>query len=273
MRSSIWFLVSRTSTSGSTIPVGRTICSTVLEGLRALPGTGRRREQHHLPDPVEELVELERAVVDRRGQPEAEVHQGRLAREVALVHAADLGDRLVGLVDEGDEVVGEVVDQRVRRVARGATVEDPRVVLDPRAEAELAHHLHVVLGPLHQPVGLELLALRLEQLHLLGQLEADLVHRALHRLFLDRVVARRPDRDVVDHVEDLAGQRVEVLDALDLVAEELDPVRRLGVGGVDLEDLAAGAEGAAAEAGVVAAVLHARPASGTAPRGRSTPPP
>ncbi len=28
MRSSIWFLVSRTSTSGSTTPVGRTICST-----------------------------------------------------------------------------------------------------------------------------------------------------------------------------------------------------------------------------------------------------
>ena len=29
IRLSIWFLVSRTSTSGSTIPVGRTICSTI----------------------------------------------------------------------------------------------------------------------------------------------------------------------------------------------------------------------------------------------------
>jgi hypothetical protein len=29
MRSSIWLRVSRTSTSGSTIPVGRTICSTI----------------------------------------------------------------------------------------------------------------------------------------------------------------------------------------------------------------------------------------------------
>ena len=35
------------------------------------------------------------------------------------------GDRLVGLVDEDDEVVGEVVDQGVRRAARGAAVEDP----------------------------------------------------------------------------------------------------------------------------------------------------
>jgi len=58
-----------------------------------------------------------------------------------------------------------------------------------------------------------------------------LVDRALHRLLLDHVVARRPYRDVVDHVEDLAGQRVEVLDRLDLVAEELDPIGGLGVGG------------------------------------------
>ena len=90
-----------------------------LEGLRALPGTGGGRDQHHLADAVEETVELERAVVDRRGSRNPEVDQGRLAREVALIHAADLGDRLVRLVDEGDELVGEVVDQRVRRVARG----------------------------------------------------------------------------------------------------------------------------------------------------------
>jgi hypothetical protein len=40
----------------------------------------------------------------------------------------------VGLVDEDDEVVGEVVDQRVRRAARRAAVEDARVVLDPEVK-------------------------------------------------------------------------------------------------------------------------------------------
>ena len=44
--------------------------------------------------------------------------------------------------------------------------------------------------------------------------------------------------------------------ALDLVAEERDPVGRLGVGGHDLQHLAAHAEGAAAEHRVVALVLH-----------------
>ena len=66
----------------------------------------------------------------------------------------------------------------------------------------------------------------------------------------------RPDRDVVDHVEDLAGQRVEVLDPLDLVAEEGDPVGGLGVGGHDLQHLAADPEGAAPQHLVVALVLH-----------------
>ena len=162
----------------------------------------------------------------------------------------------MGLVDEDDEVVGEVVDQRVRRAARRAAVEDPRVVLDPRGEAELLQHLDVVGGALAQPVRLELLALGLELGGARVQFGADLLDRALERLVAGHVVRGRPDRDVVDRVEDLAGQRVEVLDPLDLVAEEGDPVGGLGVGGHDLQHLAADPEGAAAERRVVALVLH-----------------
>ena len=43
----------------------------------------------------------------------------------------------------------------------------------------------------------------------------------------------------------LAGQRVEVLQVLDLVAEQHDPERGLGVSGEDLERLAADPEGPA----------------------------
>ena len=223
--------------------------------LGPLEGPRRRRDHHQPRHPVEELVELERPVVDRRGQAEAVVDQRRLARLVPLEHAADLGDRLVGLVDEDDEVVGEVVDQRVRRAAGRAAVEDPRVVLDPGGEAELLDHLQVVRGPLAQAVRLELFAFVLELGGARLEFCADLVHRALDGLVLGHVVGGRPDRDVVDHVEHLAGQRVEVLDALDLVAEERDPVGRLGVGGHDLQHLAAHPEGAAAEDRVVALVL------------------
>ena len=89
------------------------------------------------------------------------------------------------------------------------------------------------------------------------ELAADLGHRALHRPLLDVVVRRRPDRDVLEVVDDqLAGQRVEVLEALDLVAEQDRPERRLRVRGEDLQRVAADAERPAPERGVVAVVLE-----------------
>ena len=216
--------VGRSSTSGSTIPVGRISCSAIARRLPQLPRARRRRDEHELRHLREELVEAERPVVERRREAEAEVDERLLARAVALVHAADLRHGLVRLVDEDDEVGREVVEQRVRRRARRAAVEDARVVLDPVAEAELAHHLEVVLGALPDPVRLEHPALGLEQLHLLGELVLDLVDRALDRRLRGDVLRRREDGDRVEPREHLAGERVEVRDLLDLVAEERDAV-------------------------------------------------
>ncbi len=129
-----------------------------------LERAGRRGHEHHLVHLVQELVEAERPVVERGREPEAEVDQRLLARAVALVHAADLRHRLVRLVDEDDHVLGEVVEERERVRPRRTALEDPRVVLDPVAEAELLHHLEVVLGALPEPVRLEHLALELELL-------------------------------------------------------------------------------------------------------------
>ena len=102
------------------------------------------------------------------------------------------------LVDEDDEVGREVVEQRVRRRARRAAVEDARVVLDPVAEAELLHHLEVVLGALPDPVRLEHLPLRLELLHLLLELVPDLDDGALDRRLRRDVLRRREDGDRVE---------------------------------------------------------------------------
>ena len=56
--------------------------------------------------------------------------------------------------------------------------------------------------------------------------------------------------------EDLAGRRVELLDPLDLVAEELDPVHLLLVRRHEVDDVAAHAEAQAREVVVVALVQH-----------------
>ncbi len=257
IRSSIWLRVSRTSTSGSTIPVGRTICSTIRFADARSNSPGVADTITIWPIRLEELLEAKRPVVEGRRQPEAVVDERLLAGAVALVHPAELRDRLVRLVDEDHEVLGEVVDERVRRAPLGAAVEDPRVVLDPRREPQLLEQLDVVLGSLPQAMRLEQLAALLEERDALVELVLDLGDRPLDRLLLGDVVRGRPHGHVVDLVEHLAGQRVEVLDRLDLVAEQGDPVRGLGVGRKDLEDLALHPERPAGEVGVVAAVLHA----------------
>jgi hypothetical protein len=62
---------------------------------------------------------LQRPVVQRRRQAEAVFDQVLLARAVALVHAADLRNGDVRLVDEHQRVGRQVVDQGRRRLARG----------------------------------------------------------------------------------------------------------------------------------------------------------
>ena len=92
----------------------------------------------------------------------------------------------------------------------------------------------------------------------------------------DRLIERRLRRDVVavgvdaglgHRAGELTGQRVELADALDLVAEQGDaPGAVLEVAGPDVDRIAAQAEGAALKGGVVAAVLqlHERAGEGVA---------
>ena len=231
----------------------------LLDGaLRALrlvgAGGGARVDElthHRVP-----LLEGERPVVERRGQPEPVLHQGDLPRAVAAEHAPDLGDRDVGLVDDHQRVLGEVVEQAVGTLALGAAAEVAAVVLDSGAGAGLAEHLQVEVGALAQPLRLEQAAARLELAAALLELGLDPVHRALELLARGDVVARGEDGELVAHPQDLAGERVEVADRLDLVAEELDPGRDLLVRRLDVDDVAAHPEARASEVEVVARVLQ-----------------
>ena len=130
---------------------------------------------------------------------------------------------------------------------RLAAVQDPRVVLDPVAVAELLQHLEVVLRSLPDSVRLQQLVLRLEELDLLLELVADLADGALDRVLRGHVLRGREDRQVLEASVDLARKRVEVRDLLDLVAEEGDAVGRLHVRRLHLDDVTAHPEAPAAE--------------------------
>ena len=169
-----------------------------------------------------ELLERQRPVVERRRQPEPEVDQDLLARPVVLVHADDLRDRHVRLVDDQQPVRREVVEQRPRPRPGLAPGEVARVVLDAGAVAELAHHLEVEGRALAQPRGLEHAALGLELADALLHLGLDVDDRRLQLVGRRDEVRRRVDVELLALGEQLAGQRVELGDPLDLVAEELD---------------------------------------------------
>ena len=87
------------------------------------------------------------------------------------------------------------------------------------------------------------------------ELGAEPGHRRLDRRLRGDVLRGREDRQVVELGVDLARERVEVRDLLDLVPEQRDPVRRLGRGRLHLDHVALDPEAPAAEQGVVAHVL------------------
>ncbi len=149
-----------------------------LAGVLGLVTPGGCRDEDHLRRQLLPLLELQRPVIERRGQAKAVLHQHFLARAIAAVHGAQLRDGLVALVDEEERVFRQVVEQARRRLARGAAGKIARVVLDAGAVADLLHHFHVEHRALLQPLRLEQLAGLAQLLQAHTQLLADLVHRA-----------------------------------------------------------------------------------------------
>ena len=142
-------------------------------GLLVLVGAGGRRHEDYLPDALLELLEGERTVVERRGQPETKIHQRLFARTITVEHAANLRHGDVGLVDDAQEVVRKVVEEGWRRFAGQAAGEVPRVVLDALAVSELGEHLDIEEGALRQTLRLEQLAVGVELDEALVELRAD----------------------------------------------------------------------------------------------------
>ena len=171
------------------------------------------------------------------------------------MHAADLRHRHVALVDDAEHVLGEVVNQGVRRLARRAPVEVARVVLDAVAEPHGLEHLEVIGGALREALGLEELIGRLELGHAALELLADGLERAADLGPLGHIVRRRPDRDGVELADDLARDVVDLGDELDLVAKEAHAQRVLGVRGEHIHGVPPHTEGPAREVVVVAVVL------------------
>ena len=103
----------------------------------------------------------------------------------------------MALVDEQQRVLGQIFEQRRRRLAGQAAGEEAAVILDAVAAAGRGDHLQVEVGALLEPLMLDQLALRLQLLEPLGQLVADRLGRLLHRRAGGDVVRVGVDADVL----------------------------------------------------------------------------
>ena len=132
----------------------------------------------------------------------------------------------------------------------------PRIVLDAVAEAHLLDHLQIEHRPLLEPLRFQQLVLTPQLDQPVPQLLADGQDGALPALARGDVVGGGKDRHLLDRAQHLAAERIDLLDALHHVAEELDPDGALFlIGGKDLDGVALHPEGPAGEVVVVALVL------------------
>ena len=112
------------------------------------------------------------------------------------------------------------------------------VVLDPGAETRLPKHLDVIVRPLGDALRLQQLVLRLEIFHALLELRLDALCRFHNLVLRHHVVGCRKDSDKVQFPPNLSGEGIDLADPVDLVPEELHPVRIfIRIGRKDVEGI------------------------------------
>ena len=186
-----------------------------------VPGSGGHK--HRLVIPLLKFRKFQGPVVEGAGQAEAVFHQALLPGPVAVVHGPDLGQGHMALVHKQQKILREIVQQGGGRGAGLPAGDDPGIVFDAGAIAQLPHHLQVIPGALVNALGLDELAMILKPLFPLRQLLFDLRCRPLHLVLGGDVVAGGVDGHMLEHSLGLTGDGVDLGNAVDLVAEELHP--------------------------------------------------
>ena len=164
-----------------------------------------------------------------------------------MPHSTHLRNRLVRFIHKQQVIARHVIQQSGRRLAGQASGEVARVVFDAVAIAHLLDHFEIKARALMDALSLDhaslLLQFRLPPL----QLFEDSVDRRGLALGLHHVVALGINRQAGVLLLHRAEEGIDLRERLHFVAEQLDAVGVVIVGGEDLDDVAAHAEGAAPE--------------------------
>ena len=143
------------------------------------------------------------------------------------MHAVGLRDGLVGLVDEEQVVLREIVEQGRRGFAGQAAAEVARIIFYAVAVADRAHHFDVEHGALRDALGFDEFSLALQFFFPPIEFGVDGLDGALALFGGHDVVRLRVDRDarqVFLSGADFAGYRIDLADRVDLLAPHLDAI-------------------------------------------------
>ena len=157
-------------------------------------------------------------------------------------------------INDDEKIFRKEIEQAVRARAGGASVEIARIVFDARTVTEFAYHLYVVVHTLFEALGFEVFVLFLEPLHLLHEVVLDLADGEFLRFFGGEEEVGRVDFIFVKRANALSRKTVDLFDAVDFVAPEVDAQHIVGVGEEDVHRVAFHAEVAALRYHVVAGV-------------------
>ena len=160
-------------------------------------------------------------------------------------------------VGEDERIVGQIFEERRRRLARTAAGQIARIILDAGAGAGRLHHFEIEERALFEPLRFEQAARRIKLGETLLQLFLDALDRLDQRRARRHIMRIRVDLDEFEILRLLPGQGIEFDDRLDLVAEEIDPPGAVFIMGREqIDRIAADAEDAAEEIAARALVLE-----------------
>ena len=204
-----------------------------------------------------EFIKAHRPVFQGRGKTEAVFHERFLPLPVAVVHAPDLGQGDMRLIDDQQHVIGEIVEEIPRPLAEGAAVDMHGIVFDAGAVAVFPQGFDIEVGPLLKALRFQKLVVGVEILESLLQLRFDLIARPQHLIMAAGIAAGREDVVELVGVEQVSGQRIDLGDPFDLIAEHLDAdVELVGIARGHIDHITPHPQGSPGLIHVIAAVLQ-----------------
>ena len=129
----------------------------------------------------------------------------------------------MALVDYGQKIFREIVEQTEWPGARFAAVEISRIILDAAAMSQLLDHFEIIRDTLLEARSFNLTALTVEKLDLFAQVKRYLVHSRRRTLLARHENVGRINIETFQSGQHSAGVRIYRLNLLDLVAPEYNP--------------------------------------------------